>query len=294
MTWTTQQIPDQQGRTIIITGGNSGIGLEAAKVLAAKGARVVLAVRNTTKGAEAAAQIGGKAEVAELDLADLGSVRDFAARWSDPVDVLINNAGVMAVPLGRTKDGFELQFGTNHLGHFALTNLLLPRITERVVSVSSGAHTAGDDLDLADLNWERRSYRRWPAYGQSKLANLLFILELERRLAATGSLVRATAAHPGFAATNLQNHTGNARLDKVFMAVSKVVAQSAEAGAWPTLFAATADIPGGSYAGPAGRSGRGLPTLVGRSAKASDPELAQQLWTASEQLTGIAFPALTA
>ena len=155
MTWTTQQIPDQQGRTFIITGGNSGIGLAAAKVLAAKGARVVLAVRNTRKGDEAAAQIGNKAEVAPLDLADLGSVRGFAAGWSDPVDVLINNAGVMAVPFGRTKDGFEMQFGTNHLGHFALTNLLLSKITERVVSVSSGMHHRGDGLDLSDLDWQR-------------------------------------------------------------------------------------------------------------------------------------------
>ena len=295
MTWTTEQIGDQSGRTILITGGNSGIGLEAAKVLAEKGARVVLAVRNTTKGDEAARGLGGRTEVAELDLADLGSVRAFADSWSDPIDVLINNAGVMAVPLSRTVDGFELQFGTNHLGHFALTNLLLPTITERVVAVASGAHRAGNGLDLTDLDWRRRKYRRWPAYGQSKLANLLFVLELERRLTAAGSDVRATAAHPGFAATNLQGHTGNARVDRAFMAVSKLVAQSAAGGALPTLFAATADIPGGSYAGPDGRGeGRGNPTLVGRSPKASDVALAQQLWDASERLTGVTFPIETA
>jgi NAD(P)-dependent dehydrogenase (short-subunit alcohol dehydrogenase family) len=292
VTWTTQQIPDQQDRTIIITGGNSGIGLEAAKVLAVKRARVVLAVRNTSKGAEAAEQIGGRAEVAELDLADLGSVREFAAGWTDPIDVLIDNAGVMAVPFGRTADGFEMQFGTNHLGHFALTNLLLPKITERVVTISSGMHHRGDGLDLSDLDWKRRKYRRWPAYGQSKLANLLFVLELERRLIEVGSSIRATAAHPGFAATNLQGHSGHPRVDKVAMALTKLVAQPAEAGAWPTLFAATADIPGGSYVGPGGRNEmRGVPTLVGRSRMASDAELSKQLWTASEQLTGVRFPA---
>ena len=292
MTWTSDSIPSQTGRTFVITGGNSGIGLEAAKVLAAKEARVVLAVRNTEKGEAAARSIGASAEVRALDLADLGSIRAFAEDWTDPIDVLIDNAGVMAVPLSRTADGFELQFGTNHLGHFALTNLLLPKITERVVVVASCAHRAGSGLDLSDLDWKRRHYRRWPAYGQSKLANLLFVLELERRLIEAGSAVRATAAHPGFAATNLQSHTGHARIDKIFMAVSKVIAQGADAGAWPTLFAATADVPGGSYAGPGGRSeSRGLPTLVGRSSLASDAELAKQLWTASEQLTGVTFPA---
>jgi NAD(P)-dependent dehydrogenase (short-subunit alcohol dehydrogenase family) len=292
VTWTTQQIPDQQGRTFIITGGNSGIGLEAAKVLAAKGARVVLAVRNTSKGAAAAAQIGERVEVVELDLADLHSVHEFASGWSDPVDVLINNAGVMAVPFGRTKDGFEMQFGTNHLGHFALTNLLLPKITERVVSISSGMHHRGEGLDLSDLDWRRRKYRRWAAYGQSKLANLLFVLELERRLIDIGSSIRATAAHPGYAATNLQGHSGHPRVDRVAMALSRLIAQPADGGAWPTLFAATADIPGGSYVGPGGRNEmRGVPTLVGRSRMASDVELARQLWTASEQLTGVRFPA---
>ena len=196
----------------------------------------------------------------------------------------------MAVPLGRTAEGFELQFGTNHLGHFALTNLLLPHLTDRVVSVSSSAHRMGH-IDLTDLNWERRPYKQWPAYGQSKLANLLFVLELERRLTAAGSNVRALAAHPGFARTNLQGHSGNAWADRATMMVTKVVGQSATQGAWPTLFAATQDLPGGSYVGPGGfAEARGLPQLVGRTPEASDPELAKQLWTASEDLTGISFP----
>ncbi|HET9649846.1 MAG TPA: oxidoreductase [Microlunatus sp.] len=292
MTWTSEQIGDQSGRTFLITGGSSGIGLEAARALAGAGARVVIAVRNRAKGEQAAGGIGGAVEVAELDLADLASVRAFAERWDEPVDVLIDNAGVMAVPFGRTADGFELQFGTNHLGHFALTNLLLPRVTDRVVVVSSGAHRMSDGLDLSDLNWEHRRYRRWAAYGQSKLANLLFVLELERRLVGVNSSIRALAAHPGFAATNLQNHSGHPRLDRAAMAVTKLIAQSAEAGAWPTLMAATADLPGGSYVGPSGRGeSRGVPTLVGRSQQASDVELAQKLWTASEELTGVRFPA---
>ena len=194
--WTADDLNDQTGRRIIITGGNSGVGLAAAHYLAAAGAQVIIAVRDLAKGRKAAAEIGGGTEVRKLDLADLDSVRAFAAETTEPIDVLINNAGVMAVPLGRTAQGFETQFGVNHLGHFALTNLLLPQITDRVVSLSSGMHRRGH-IDLDDLNWQRRSYRPWPAYGQSKLANLLFILELERRLTAAGSPVRALAAHPG-------------------------------------------------------------------------------------------------
>ena len=288
--WSTDGIPSQAGRTVVITGATSGIGFAAAKVLTDKGARVVLAVRNQAKGADAVRRLGGLAEVRPLDLADLSSVRAFADGWDGPIDLLINNAGVMAVPLGRTAEGFELQLGTNHLGPFALTNLLLPHVTDRVVCVSSNAHRMGH-IDLADLNWERRPYKQWPAYGQSKLANLLFVLELERRLTAAGSDVRALAAHPGFARTNLQGHSGNAWADRATMVVTKVVGQSAVQGAWPTLFAATQDLPGGSYVGPGGfAEARGLPQLVGRSPEASDPELAKQLWTASEDLTGITFP----
>jgi len=288
--WSTDSIPAQTGRTVIITGATSGVGLAAAQVLADKGSRVVLAARNLAKAADAAREIGGRTEVRALDLADLDSVRTFAADWADPIDILINNAGVMAVPLGRTAQGFELQLGTNHLGPFALTNLLLPKITDRVVCVASSAHRMGH-LDLADLNWERKRYRQWPAYGQSKLANLLFVLELQRRLTAAGSRVRALAAHPGWSRTNLQGHSGNAIADRATLVITKAMGQSARQGAWPTLYAATEDLPGGSYAGPGGfAETRGAPKLVGRTAEASDPVLAQQLWTASEELTGVRFP----
>ena len=288
--WSTDGLPSQVGRTVVITGATSGIGFAAAKVLSDKGARVVLAVRNQAKGADAVARLGGLAEVRSLDLADLSSVRAFADEWDGPVDLLINNAGVMAVPLSRTAEGFELQLGTNHLGHFALTNLLLPHLTDRVVCLSSNAHRMGH-IDLSDPNWERRPYKQWPAYGQSKLANLLFVLELERRLTAAGSNVRALAAHPGFARTNLQGHSGNAWADRATMMVTKVVGQSAAQGARPTLFAALEDLPGGSYVGPGGfAEARGLPQLVGRSPEASDADMAKLLWTASEDLTGISFP----
>ena len=289
--WTADRISAQAGRTVIVTGGNSGIGRAAAAVLAGRGAKVVLAVRDLARGEQAAANMTGEVEVRHLDLADLGSVRKFAEQWRQPLDVLINNAGIMAVPEDRTANGFELQFGTNHLGHFALTNLLLPQITDRVVTISSGAHRMGR-LDLDDLNWERRTYRPWLAYGQTKLANLLFTLELERRLEADGSPVRAYAAHPGYAATNLQGRTGNKMADRLVLAANKIIAQSDERGALPTLFAATQDLPGAAYVGPDGRTERrGHPTLVGRSAAASDVELAKKLWTASEELSGVSYPA---
>ena len=284
------EIPDQTGRTAIITGANSGIGRAAAAALAAKGAHVVLAVRNLDKGRAAAAGMSGSTEVRALDLADLASVRAFAGAWERPVDLLINNAGIMVPPLSRTADGFELQFGTNHLGHFALTNLLLTRVTDRVVTVSSLVHRQGR-IDFDDLNWERRTYRRWPAYGQSKLANLLFTLELQRRLTAAGSPVRATAAHPGYASTNLQSHSGNVIGDLIMQLGNRIFAQSEQAGALPTLFAALADIPGGSYAGPGGMGGqRGPARLVGRSRAAFDESAARRLWDVSEQLTGVHFP----
>jgi NAD(P)-dependent dehydrogenase (short-subunit alcohol dehydrogenase family) len=270
-----------------VTGANSGIGLAAARELGRAGARVVLAVRNTEKGDQAAASIQGQTEVRHLDLSDLGSVRAFADAWEGDLHVLINNAGIMAVPEQRTKDGFEMQIGTNHLGHFALTNLLLPHVTERVVTVASTAHRQGK-IDLDDLNWERRGYSAWRAYGQSKLANLLFTMELQRRLEEAGSNVRATAAHPGYAATNLQSRTGS-RLQNIGMAIgNRLIAQSEEKGAWPTLFAATQDIPGNSYVGPDGfQEGRGHPKLVGRTAAAQDGEVARRLWTLSEELTGV-------
>ncbi len=285
--WTAADLPSQAGRKFVVTGANSGIGLVAATELARAGAHVVLAVRNRAKGEAAAARIGHGAQVRELDLASLASVRAFADAWDGPLDVLINNAGVMAVPESRTADGFEMQFGTNHLGHFALTGLLLDRVTDRVVTVSSGAHRFGK-IHLDDLNWEKK-YQRWPAYGQSKLANLQFTFELQRRLAAAVSPVRATAAHPGYASTNLQFHTASIQ-DKVMGVLNKVVAQSADMGALPTLFAATQDIPGGSYVGPDGLGEqRGHPKLVGSSGAARDEAVAAQLWARSEELTGVTY-----
>jgi NAD(P)-dependent dehydrogenase (short-subunit alcohol dehydrogenase family) len=277
-------------RTVVITGANSGIGLGAARALAADGRRVVMAVRDTAKGERAAASIDGAVEVRALDLADLASVRAFADGWSGDIDVLINNAGVMAVPKGRTADGFELQIGTNHLGHFALTNLLLDRIADRVVTVASTAHRIGR-IDLGDLNWERRRYDRWRAYGQSKLANLLFTLELQRRLDAAGSPLRAVAAHPGWAATNLQSHTGNVLQHAVLAVGNALLGQDEDGGARPTVYAATADIPGNSFAGPDGfQELRGKPRLVGRTKQALDEDMARGLWELSEQLTGVTFP----
>jgi NAD(P)-dependent dehydrogenase (short-subunit alcohol dehydrogenase family) len=289
--WTSADLPSQQGRTFVITGANSGIGLAAAKALGEAGAHVVLAVRDTSKGEQAAKTVPGSTEVRRLDLADLSSVREFASATDGDIDVLVNNAGVMATPPKKTKDGFELQFGTNHLGHFALTNLLLPRIKDRVVTVSSLAHRRGE-IKLDDLNWERREYKAWAAYSQSKLANLLFTLELTRRLADAGSEVTAYAAHPGWAATNLQQHTGSRLQNAIMQVGNRLIAQSDSMGALPTLYVATQDLPAGSYAGPGGwpRESRGNPTLVGRTKAASDAEMAKRLWDASEQLTEVTFP----
>jgi NAD(P)-dependent dehydrogenase (short-subunit alcohol dehydrogenase family) len=289
-TFSTSSIPDMTGRTVMVTGANSGIGQAAAAALAAKGARLVLAVRNTEKGEAAAAQMTGTTEVRRLDLASLESVRELAAGWTDPIDILINNAGIMIPPLSRTADGFEMQFGTNHLGHFALTNLLLPHITGRVVTVSSTGHRLGK-IDFDDLNWERKSYRAWRAYGQSKLANLLFTAELQRRLIDAGSSVLANAAHPGYAATNLQFHSDNRLMDLVSRIGNQVIAQDANGGALPTLYAAVADVPGNSFAGPGGfMESRGAPKLVGRTDAALDMDVARRLWDVSEQLTGVTFP----
>ena len=288
--WTAADLPSQAGRTFIVTGANSGIGLPTARGLAEAGAHVVLAVRDVARGEEAAESIAGDCEVRQLDLADLASVLAFANAWQAELSVLINNAGVMRTPERRTANGFELQIGTNHFGHFALTNLLLPCITDRVVTVASNAHRGGS-ISLDDLNWERRTYRRWAAYQQSKLANLLFTLELQRRLTAAGSTVRALAAHPGYSATNLQ-FRNESRLEDRFIAIgNRLFAQTDEAGAGPTLCAATHDLPGASYVGPDGiGEHRGYPTLVGRSAEASDVQLAKRLWTLSEELTGVRFP----
>jgi NAD(P)-dependent dehydrogenase (short-subunit alcohol dehydrogenase family) len=232
----------------------------------------------------------GETEVRALDLASLASVRDFAAAWEGDLDLLINNAGVMAPPLTRTADGFELQFGTNHLGHFALTNLLLEHVSGRVVTVSSTGHRMGR-IDFDDLNWQRRPYRAWRAYGQSKLANLLFTAELQRRLTDAGSSVLAMAAHPGYAATNLQFHSQRRAFDLIGALGNRLIAQDEEGGALPTLFAAVADVPGNSFAGPGGfMEQRGAPKLVGRSGAAQDADVARRLWDVSEELTGVRFP----
>ena len=293
-TFRRTDIPDMSGRRVIVTGASSGIGRETARALSGAGASVVLAVRDLDRGRAAAQTMPGETEVRSLDLASLAAVRAFAAAWNGPIDLLINNAGVMVPPLSRTEDGFELQFGTNHLGHFALTNLLLERITGRVVTVSSTGHRIGQ-IDFDDLNWERRPYNAWRAYGQSKLANLLFTAELQRRLTAAGSAVVATAAHPGYAATNLQFHSGNRLMDVLSTIGNRLLAQDAASGALPTLFAAVGDIPGNSFAGPGGfMEQRGAPKLVGRSPAAQDKDVAQRLWTVSEQLTGVRFPLATA
>src|SRR6266511_545956 len=286
--WTPAEMPDQSDRTFVVTGANSGIGLAAARELAASGAHVVLAVRDAAKGEAAAAGLSGEPEVRALDLADLASVRAFAEGLDRNIDVLVNNAGVMATPHRTTADGFELQLGTNHLGHFALTGLLLPRIQDRVVTIASGAHRIGK-INFGDLQSER-SYRRWLAYGQSKLANLLFMYEFQRRLDAAGSPLRSVAAHPGYAATNLQSHTESIQ-DRIMAVSNRIFAQSDEQGAWPTLYAATTpDLPGGSYVGPGGfLEQRGNPKLVGSSAAACDEDTARRLWDVSEELTGVQY-----
>ena len=286
--WTAGDVPRQDGRTFVVTGSNSGIGLEAARVLAGAGARVVMAVRNVEKGRSAAAGLAGEVDVRELDLASLASVRAFAAGLEGSVDVLVNNAGVMALPHRTTADGFEMQFGTNHLGHFALTGLLLDRLSDRVVSVSSGAHRIGK-IDFDDLQHEK-SYRRWEAYGQSKLANLLFTYELQRRLIAAGSPLRAVACHPGYAATNLQFHTESFQ-DAAMGLFNKVFAQSSAMGALPTLYAATVpDIPPAAFVGPDGvGEQRGHPKLVGSNRRSKDEVAAARLWTESERLTGVTY-----
>jgi NAD(P)-dependent dehydrogenase (short-subunit alcohol dehydrogenase family) len=290
-TFTRADIPDMSGRSVVVTGANSGLGRVTAGALASAGARVVVAVRDPAKGREAVQTMAGELVVRPLDLADLTSVRAFAEGVDEPIDMLINNAGLMTPPFGRTADGFELQFGTNHLGHFALTNQLLPQITGRVVTVSSTGHRAGS-INFDDLHWEHRRYRAMRAYGQSKLANLLFAAELQRRLTEVGSPVLSTAAHPGAASTNLLRLPGNhPRREALQQRLVHLIAQSEEDGALPTLYAAIGDLPGGSYVGPSGfMEGRGAPTVVGRSKRARDVDVARRLWAASEQLTDVAFP----
>ena len=288
--WSAQDLPDLSGRTVVVTGASSGIGAITAREMVCAGAHVVLAVRDIAKGERVARDFVGSYEVRRLDLSDLDSVREFARAWDGDIAILINNAGVMAIPQSKTKDGFEMQFGTNHLGHFALTNLLLPRVTDRVVTLSSPAHQLGK-IDLRDLNWQTRPYRPWPAYCQSKLANLMFAYELQRRLDAAGSSLRSYACHPGYSATNLQSHTGSRLLGALMAFGNKVIAQSEEMGALPTLFAATQDLPGGRYVGPDGfQQMRGRPTVLGSTKASKDAVVAAKLWEKSEELTSVSFP----
>ena len=303
--WTADDMPDLSGKTIVVTGGNSGIGYEAAMEFARKRAEVILACRDLGKARTAAAQItssasGAKVDVMELDLSNLASVRGFSDAFHlqhQALHVLCNNAGVMAIPYRQTADGFEMQFGTNHLGHFALTGLLLDRLiaTEgaRVVNVASGAHRMGK-IRFDDLQW-KNGYRKWMAYGQSKLANLLFTLELQRKVDAAGKKLLCVACHPGYAATNLQavgpKMSGSSVMEYLSEAGNRLLAQSAAMGALPTEYAAVAaDVHGGDYIGPDGMAELwGNPVRVGRSAAAQDAAAASRLWDVSEQLTNVHY-----
>jgi len=303
--WTLDDIPDLRGKFAVVTGANSGLGLHTAAALAGKGARVLLACRDAAKAEAAMQQIRAQAPSAQLeflalDLADLASVRQFAAtllQREPRLDLLCNNAGVMALPCRKTRDGFEMQVGTNHLGHFALTGLLLPLLQQtpgsRVVTVSSLAHHLGR-IRLDDLNWER-GYSKWPAYAQSKLANLMFALELGRRLQKAGSTTLSLAAHPGYAATNLQfagPAMENSALGRLGMQLGNaLLSQPAEAGAWPTLRAATAaDARNGEFYGPRGfQQLRGAPGRCRYNPRAADESVAAQLWSLSERLTDVRY-----
>jgi NAD(P)-dependent dehydrogenase (short-subunit alcohol dehydrogenase family) len=304
--WTSDDIPDQTGRTVLVTGANSGLGLRSAEALAAAGARVLLACRNAERAATALEAVKGKAsgaapEVVPLDLADLDSVRACAADVAgrlDRLDVLMDNAGVMALPLRRTAQGFEMQFGTNHLGHFALTGRVLPTLlraeSPRVVVVSSNAHRMGK-IRWDDMNWERGRYSKWLAYGQTKLANLLFAAELQRRATTAGTALTVASAHPGYAATNLSatgpEMAGNRLMQRLTKVGDRVAGQSDAQGALPQLYAATMDdVRPDDYFGPDGLfEQRGYPKRVGRSRAASDPTAAARLWRASEALTGVTY-----
>ena len=303
MTWTEKDVPDESGRVAIVTGSNTGLGYDTARVLAARGARVVMAVRDTAKGDAAAARIrelskSAEVTVHELDLGSLASVRAAAAELAAAhprIDLLINNAGVMYPPKQNTADGFELQFGTNHLGHFALTGLLLKNLLgvdgSRVVAVASIAHNIRAKIDFADLQWETRRYDRVASYGQSKLANLMFTYDLQRRLAAAKAKTIAVAAHPGVAATELVRHVPGAGLPGVSWLSGRLL-NTSELGALPTLRAATDPaVRGGQYYGPDGfRELRGYPKLVTSNAQSHDTAAQERLWTVSEELTGVTYP----
>ncbi|MGB5682623.1 MAG: SDR family NAD(P)-dependent oxidoreductase [Polyangiales bacterium] len=294
--WGAEQVPDQTGRVAIITGSNSGIGFETARVLAGEGATVIMACRNLDKAKPKAKEIraarpGCDVEVMRLDLSNLDSVRQFAEEFRakhSRLDLLVNNAGIMVPPYGKTAQGFETQFGVNHLGHFALTGLLLDLLLStpgsRVVTVSSIAHYLGK-IDFSDLNWER-GYKAQAAYGQSKLANLLFTYELQRRLAAAGKETLAVAAHPGWTSTNLQEHAPSVKF------MNRFFAQEPLMGALPTLYAATeSDVKGGEYYGPSGfLEMNGPPKRVNSNKRSRDEKVAERLWNVSQDLTGVHVP----
>jgi NAD(P)-dependent dehydrogenase (short-subunit alcohol dehydrogenase family) len=306
--WTAANVPNLTGRSVIVTGSNSGLGFETALQLARHGATVTLAVRDTTKGDQAASAMranapGIEVHVGRLDVSDLDSVRTFAKAWSSEhpqgLDLLINNAGIMATPQRKSAQGFEMQLATTHLGHFALTGLLFPALVavpnSRVVNVSSLAHRMVKGFNFQDPMGTKK-YRAWGAYGQSKLANLLFTTEFSRRLELGDYSVGAVAAHPGFSATNLQGAAskmrGNSLEFRVTQLMNSVIAQSAEMGALPILFAATAPgLPNDSFIGPADKwQTRGYPTLVDRTDAAKDPLSARRLWDWSEEITGVSYP----
>lgn len=280
--WTANELPDQSGRVVVVTGASSGIGLITARELGRVGARVVLAVRDVDKGRAAVAGLPGDFAVCHLDVSDLTLVRAFADSWEGPLDVLINNAGVMDVPAQRTADGLDVQTATNYTGPFALTNLLLPHITDRVVNVTSQLHRLSK-LDIADLDWRARDYDQMMAYQDSKLALVLFSLELQRRLDAAGSPVRSLLAHPGIATTTLAAHSSSGRINRL-----KVLLNDPEHGALPTLFAATQNLPGNSYVGPDGLGSiKGYPTVRAPGKAGLDAARAGELWAATAALTGV-------
>lgn len=301
--WTLDNLPDLTGRTIVVTGGNSGLGYESVKAFALKGAEVVLASRTMEKGEQAKAEItkdvpGAKIIVMELDLADLDSVRSFAAAFRKKykqLDVLLNNAGIMMSPYFKTKDGFEAQFGTNHLGHFALTGLLLDLLLKtpgaRIVNVSSGAHKSGS-MDFSNLQFENgKGYSPMKAYGRSKLSNLLFTYELQRKLESAGKDIIATAAHPGIAMTNLSRYMEKKLIVRLLLPIFKGMAQDQAAGALPQIRASVdPGVKGGEYYGPDGKNERkGYPVVVPSNAASHDKEDAAKLWEESERLTGVNF-----
>ncbi|MFE3054926.1 oxidoreductase [Nocardia sp. NPDC059239] len=289
MAWKPSEIQDQTGRTFVITGANGGLGEQTTKVLAGKGATVIMACRNAAKAQEVADRIEGDVRVASLDLASLDSVRQFADGTGE-FDVLINNAGLMNIPFSRTKDGFETQWGVNHLGHFALTGLLLDRIRDRVVTLASIAHKQTPKLWIDDLNYEHRRYQRNLAYAQAKLSNLMFARELQRRLTEAGSAKRSYAVHPGVSATDLFAHTETV-LDKISKPFIRIVGQSPYHAAYSSLFAATeTDADPTVYWGPTRLFGSQGPVEPSPSSKISqDPELLRRLWTESERLTGVTY-----